>query len=62
MHRRQKKQNKKIDVQAEKIYLVTFIHNIYQIKDEKIYNVKKKKKKKNKKKLLFGGLNNEEKN
>lgn len=39
---RQKKQNKKIDVQAEKIYLVTFIHDIYQIKDEKIYNVKTK--------------------
>ncbi len=34
---RPKKETKKIDVQAEKIYLVMFIHNIYQIKDEKVY-------------------------
>lgn len=28
---------RKIDVEAEKIYLVSFIHDIYEIKDKKIY-------------------------
>ena len=33
---------RKIDVEAEKIYLVTFIHNIYEIKDRKVYYEDKK--------------------
>lgn len=33
---RPKKESNKIDVQAEKIYLVKFIHNIYEFKDAKI--------------------------
>lgn len=33
---------RKIDVEAEKIYLVTFIHDIYEIKDEKVYYENKK--------------------
>lgn len=32
------KKERKIDVQAEKIYLVRFIHDIYDLKDEKIYD------------------------
>lgn len=40
---RPKKETKKIDVQAEKIYLVMFIHNIYQIKNEQVYDVDKNK-------------------
>lgn len=33
---------RKIDVEAEKIYLVTFIHDIYEIKDKKVYYEDKK--------------------
>lgn len=33
---------RKIDVEAEKIYLVTFIHNIYEIKDKEVYYENKK--------------------
>lgn len=36
------KSKNKIDVQAEKIYLVSFIHNVYGIKDKTIYDVSKK--------------------
>ena len=31
------KVERKIDVEAGKIYLVTFIHDIYKIKDETVY-------------------------
>lgn len=37
------KKESKIDVQAEKIYLVRFIHDVYQIKNEKVYYSDKKK-------------------
>lgn len=36
------KEERKIDVQAEKIYLVRFIHDIYELKDTKIYYDNKK--------------------
>lgn len=42
IYARQKKENKKIDVQAEKIYLVTFIHDIFQLKDTNVYYDDKK--------------------
>lgn len=38
-----KKVTKKIDVQAEKIYLVRFLHDIYELKNTKIYNSNNKK-------------------
>lgn len=33
-----KKVTKKIDVQAEKIYLVRFLHDIYELRNKKVYN------------------------
>lgn len=39
---RSKKEDKKIDVQAEKIYLVRFIHDIYEFKNTKVYDNDKK--------------------
>lgn len=39
---RTKKEDKKIDVQAEKIYLVRFIHDIYEFKNTKVYDNGKK--------------------
>lgn len=42
MFARPKKETKKIDVQAEKIYLVRFIHDVYDLKNNIIYYNDKK--------------------